>query len=754
MAPRVVPTGTRLQANRVPEGLLPITSDHLPRNRATASSVSGEHPNDPSDLNLDDAASRVNFPICASFGAAQESLTLRRRSSVLSDDLHSNGPVAGLERTPSVLERRPSVLERRPSLLTRRPSMLSRRPSVLGRKRAEDSIDGLRMRELQQTRKMEGEGVSLKELVRYARQGDKEKKGEFAALEERPNGPSPFGPTGALERRGSVVSLSTSQHGSGVGHTSESGSVRGAPRRLSRSLGGSSFSSKWSARQEVLGAPQDLRGAERPASQGPDGSSEAREHAARARGFSYQRRPEARTAAWRWEDTEAGVLPPRGTEAGEGSDGAEAAGPGAPPPPSPLASSARGTAARSPALRGANALRSPALDHSSPYQPSPARRAALACWRAPTARARSESPAGARRVRVSPEDSRGSLAASASGAGAGVVAGEAPFASDASQRGSSAPARDPDAKQPGPVDGAAGTQRARSAAERAAELQAKIVAHRRWMLAREAERGNAMQCVELLQAGAEAWWPDAAGRTPCHLAALADQGLAVAALCDSSQDGYHPYDFSRVAADGAGPLHYAAFVGALQAGRMLLKQHRAQIQRARDARRAADEATLAANGAARAVLEAALGPAGVGGRVAALRAEVPGLEARVAGAEAEQRDAAAQHAARAEEIKRRVERGEAECRWRPPPARPGRDAAPAPCSPCHGFRNRANCAPVLSSGWFWGAQAGVGVGTEAGGASCALAAAEQVQAPLLRRGAGEAAHAGGGGAREAGAGAG
>ena len=102
MAPRVVPTGTRLQANRVPEGLLPITSDHLPRNRATASSVSGEHPNDPSDLNLDDAASRVNFPICASFGAAQESLTLRRRSSVLSDDLHSNGPVAGLERTPSV----------------------------------------------------------------------------------------------------------------------------------------------------------------------------------------------------------------------------------------------------------------------------------------------------------------------------------------------------------------------------------------------------------------------------------------------------------------------------------------------------------------------------------------------------------------------------------------------------------------------------------------------------------------------------
>jgi hypothetical protein len=632
--------------------------------------------------------------------------------------------------------------------------MLSRRPSVLGRKRAEDSIDGLRMRELQQTRKMEGEGVSLKELVRYARQGDKEKKGEFAALEERPNGPSPFGPTGALERRGSVVSLSTSQHGSGVGHTSESGSVRGAPRRLSRSLGGSSFSSKWSARQEVLGAPQDLRGAERPASQGPDGSSEAREHAARARGFSYQRRPEARTAAWRWEDTAAGVLPPRGTEAGEGSDGAEAAGPGAPPPPSPLASSARGTAARSPALRGANALRSPALDHSSPYQPSPARRAALARWRAPWARARSESPAGARRVRVSPEDSRGSLAASASGAGAGVVAGEAPFASDASQRGSSAPARDPDAKQPGPVDGAAGTQRARSAAERAAELQAKIVAHRRWMLAREAERGNAMQCVELLQAGAEAWWPDAAGRTPCHLAALADQGLAVAALCDSSQDGYHPYDFSRVAADGAGPLHYAAFVGALQAGRMLLKQHRAQIQRARDARRAADEAALAANGAARAVLEAALGPAGVGGRVAALRAEVPGLEARVAGTEAGLRDAAAQHAARAEEIKRRVERGEAECRWRPPPARPGRDAAPAPCSPCHGFRNRANCAPVLSSGWFWGAQAGVGLGTEAGGASCALAAAEQVQASLLRRGTGEAAHAGGGGAREAGAGAG
>lgn len=103
----------------------------------------------------------------------------------------------------------------------------------------------------------------------------------------------------------------------------------------------------------------------------------------------------------------------------------------------------------------------------------------------------------------------------------------------------------------------------------------------KWLLAREAERGNAWKALELLQAGIEASSTDECGRTPCHFAAMNNHQQSIMALCFVDQEGYLPHDFEQQALDGGTALHYAAFNGCFQAVDTLIQQHRRKIQKDR-----------------------------------------------------------------------------------------------------------------------------------------------------------------------------
>jgi len=119
--------------------------------------------------------------------------------------------------------------------------------------------------------------------------------------------------------------------------------------------------------------------------------------------------------------------------------------------------------------------------------------------------------------------------------------------------------------------------------------------HKKWLLRKEGERGNTWGILALLQAGVEAASRDEEGRTSCHYAAMNNHSKAIIALANANQDSYVPHNFEDAANDGATALHYAAFNGAVDAAKTILKLHRANIQTNRTRKRDADAARLRDN---------------------------------------------------------------------------------------------------------------------------------------------------------------